>query len=88
MVQRAFKGSTNFFFLFESWLSSKKADEAAASIGVDFIVMAKTNVKGFCKAKIEVLTKDRPGGSYVVLSSKPVVPGKGRYLLLAKSTIP
>ena len=61
--QRAFKGSIRNFFLFESWLSSKKAAEVAASIGVDLIGMMKTNTKCFCKAKLEGLKKDCPGGS-------------------------
>ena len=37
--------------------------------------MVKTNTKGFCKETIEKLTKDWPGGSYLVLRSKPMVPG-------------
>ena len=36
--------------------------------------MAKTNKKGFCKDTIEKLTKNWPGVSYLVLSSKPMVP--------------
>ena len=43
--QRALKSSTRYCFIFESWLSSKKAAEAAASIGVDFIGMMKKNTK-------------------------------------------
>ena len=42
--------------------------------------MVKINTKGFCKEKIEKLTKDWPGGSYLVLRSKPMVPG-GRPLI-------
>ena len=42
--------------------------------------MVKTNTKGFCKETIENLTKDWPGGSYLVLRSKPMVPG-GRPLI-------
>ena len=37
--------------------------------------MVKTNTKVFCKETIEKLTKDWPGGSYLVLRSKPMVPG-------------
>ena len=46
--ERALKGSTRDCFLFDSWFLSKKAVEAAASIGVDFIGMVKNNTKGFC----------------------------------------
>ena len=42
--------------------------------------MVKTNTKGFCKDTIEKLTKDWPGGSYLVLRIKPMVPG-GRPLI-------
>ena len=49
-------------------------------LGVELIGMVKTNTKGFCKDTIEKLTKDWPGGSYVVLRSKPMVPG-GRPLI-------
>ena len=37
--------------------------------------MVKKKTKGFCKETIEKLTKDWPGGSYLVLRSKPMVPG-------------
>ena len=43
--------------------------------GDEFIVMAKTNTKVFYKDTIEKLTKDWPGGSYLVLRSKPMIPG-------------
>ena len=44
-------------------------------VGAQLIGMVKTNTKGFCKETIKKLTKDCPGGSYLVLRSKPVVPG-------------
>ena len=44
-------------------------------VGVELIGMVKTNNKGLCKDKIWKLTKDWPGGSYLVLRSKPMVPG-------------
>ena len=44
-------------------------------LGAELIGMVKANTKGFCKEKIEKLTKNWPGGSYVVLRSKPMVPG-------------
>ena len=49
-------------------------------LGVELIGMVKTNTKGFRKDKIENLTKTWPGGSYLVLRSKPMVPG-GRPLI-------
>ena len=36
----------------------------------------KTNTKVFCKATIEGLTKDWPGGSNIVLRIKPMVTGE------------
>ena len=44
-------------------------------LGAELIGTVKTNTKGFCKETIEKLTKDWPGGSYLVLRSKPMVPG-------------
>ena len=61
MGQRALKRSTRDYFLFYSWFFSKKVSEVVASIGVDLIGMVKTNTKRFCKATVEVLTKDWPG---------------------------
>ena len=78
--QRYLKESTKYFFIFNSWLLSKNSVEAAASIGVDLIGMVKTNTKGFCKATVEGSTKDWPGGSYIVLRRKPILPGE-RWLL-------
>ena len=62
--------------MFDSWSSLKKSLKAAASIGVYLIGMVKIDTKGFCKATIEGLMKDWPGGSYIVLRSKPMVPGE------------
>ena len=44
-------------------------------VGDKSIGTVKKNTKGFCKETIEKLTKDWPGDSYLVLSSKPLVPG-------------
>ena len=55
---------------------SKKAAEATISIGVDLIRILKTNTDGFYRATIEGLAKDWPGRSYIVLRSKPKVPGE------------
>ena len=60
--QRSLKGSTRGCFLFESWFLLEKSAETAASIGVDLFGMVKNNTKEFCKATIEVSTKDWPSG--------------------------
>ena len=73
--QNSIKGGTKYCFLFDSWFDFKKAAEAAMELGVDLIGMVKTNTKGFCKETIEKLTKDWPGGSYLLLRSNPMVPG-------------
>ena len=49
-------------------------------MGTELIGMVKTNTKGFCKETIEKLTKHWPGGSYLMLRSKPMAPG-GRTLI-------
>ena len=49
-------------------------------LGAELIGMVKTNTKGFCKETIEKLTENWPGGSYLVLRSKPMLPG-GRPLI-------
>ena len=76
VYRRGYKG----FFLFDSWFASKKAAEAAMEICAELIGMVKTNTKGLCKETIEKLTTNWPGGSHLVLRSKPVVPG-GRTLI-------
>ena len=43
-------------------------------VGAELIGMMKTNTKGLCKETIGKLTKDWPGGYYLVLRSKPIVP--------------
>ena len=39
------------------------------------IGMVTINKKGFCKENIENMKNNYPGGSYLVLKSKPMVPG-------------
>ena len=60
---------------FYSWFAYKKAEEAVMEVGAELIGMVKTNTKGLCKETIDNLTNYWPGGSYLVLSSKPMVPG-------------
>ena len=76
------KGSARDCLLFDSWFSSKKSAEASVPIGVDLIGMAKINTEGFCKATIEGLTKDCPGGSYIVSRSKTMVIGESMILAI------
>ena len=72
--QNSIKGGTKDCLLFDIWFVSKKAAEAAIEMGDKFISMVKTNYKGFCKERIEKLTKDCPGVSYLVLRSETMVP--------------
>ena len=44
-------------------------------VSAELIGMVKTNTKEFCKETIEKLTKYWPGGSYLMLRSKPMIPG-------------
>ena len=73
--KKSIKEGTNYCLIFDSWFASNKVAEAAMEVGAELIVMLKTNTKGFCKETIEKLTKDWPGGSYLLLSNKPMVPG-------------
>ena len=73
--RKSIKGGTKDCFLFDGWFASKRAEEAAMEMGAELIGMAKTNTKGFCKETIEKLTKNWPGGSYLVLRRKHMVPG-------------
>ena len=41
----------------------------------DIIGIVKTNTKVFCKYSVEKMTKDWPGGSYLVLKRSYTVPG-------------
>ena len=43
-------------------------------IGANLLGMVKTNNKVFYKETIQKITKDWPGGSYLVLRSKHIVP--------------
>ena len=41
----------------------------------DIVDMVKTNTKGFCNDNIKNISKYWPGGYYLVLNRKPIVPG-------------
>ena len=78
--QKFRKGATADCFLFEGCFSSNKTGESATVVGAELVSMVRKNTKGFFKETIEKLTKNWAGGSYLVLSSKPMVPG-GRLLI-------
>ena len=44
-------------------------------VGADIIGMVKINTKGLCKDTIENITRDCPGGYYLVMECKPMVTG-------------
>ena len=73
--KKSIKGGTKHCLLFNSWFASKKAEEATMEVSAELIGMVKTNTRGFCKETIQKLTKDWPGGSYLLLRSKHMVPG-------------
>ena len=73
--QRNGKGATKDFFIFDCWFASKRSDEASIYVGDDIIDMVKINTKIFCKDNIENLINYWQRGSYLVLKSKPMVPG-------------
>ena len=49
-------------------------------VGADLIGMVKTDTSRFCKETIKKLANDFPGGSYLMLRIKPMVP-RGHILL-------
>ena len=75
--QRDMKGDTKDCFIFDSWFYLNELTEAAMDVGADMIGIVKTNTKGFYKETITKLKNYWPGGSYLVLRSKPMVPRAG-----------
>ena len=69
------KGVMKDCFLFDSWFSSNKSEESVMEVGAEFIGMVNNNNKGLCKDTIGELKNDCTGGSYLLLRSKPMVPG-------------
>ena len=67
--------TSNVTYFADSWFSSVKIDEEEMAAVFDVFGMAKTIHKGFCLSTIKKLTKDWPGGSYIVMKSNPIVPG-------------
>ena len=49
ICQKSIEEGTKDCFIFDGWLASKKAAEAAMEMGAELIGMAKTNTKGLGK---------------------------------------
>ena len=62
MGHRDVKGDTKECFMFHSWFSSNRQDEADMDVGEDMIGMVKTNKTLSYKDTIENLTNNWPGG--------------------------
>ena len=71
----------------DSWFSSVKSAEEMAVSWVNYCTPAKTSHKGFCLATLKKLTKDWPGGSYLVVKSTPRLPGELPLLAIGASLI-
>ena len=74
--QKYIKGGTKDCFLLDICIASKKVADATMEVGAKLIGMVKIDTKGFCKDTIDMLKNDWPGGSYLVLRSKPMVPSE------------
>ena len=72
--------TSNDTYFADSSFSSVETTEEMKAAGVHYCGLVKTIHKGFCLDTLEKLTKDWPGGSYLVMKSTPRVPG-GRPLL-------
>ena len=79
--------TSNDTYFANSWFSSVKTAEEMAAAGVDYCGPVKTRNKEFCLATLEKLTKDWPGGSYLVLKITPRFPGEIPLLAMVTSTI-
>ena len=55
--QKSIKGGTKDCFLFDSWLASKKAAEAAMNVGAEFIAMSKTTPKDSARRPLRSLQR-------------------------------
>ena len=68
--------SSKYTYFSDSWFSYVKTAEKMAAAGVDYCRPVKTSHRGFCSSTLEKLTRDWPGGSYLVLKSTPRFPGE------------
>ena len=76
--------TSNDTYFSDSWFSSVKNAEKMVAAGVDYCGPVKTSHKEFCLAILEKLTKDWPGGSYLVLKSNPRFPGETPLLSIGR----
>ena len=72
--------TSNDTYFSNIWFSSVKTAEEMAAAGVNYCGPAKTSHKGFCLDTLEKLTKDWPGGSYLVLKITPRFNGESPLL--------
>ena len=73
--QRYVKGDMKDCFLFKIQFFSKKLAEYGMDVGTDIIGLVNKNTKLFSKGAINNMTKDCPGGYFLMLKSKIIVPG-------------
>ena len=57
LVQKSKKGGAKYFFLFDSWFASKKAEEAEMELGAELIGMVKTNTKDSARRQLRSLQR-------------------------------
>ena len=67
-------------YFYDSWFSVVKIAVELMDEKLYYCRLAKTSHKGFCLATLENLMKDWPGGSYLVLTITPIVPGDIHFL--------
>ena len=69
------KMSSNDTLFYDRWFSRVKTVEEENAQVVDYCGPLKTSHKVLCLANLEKLTKECPGGSLIVMSIAPRVPG-------------
>ena len=67
--------NSNDTYFSDIWFSGVKTAEKKIAEGVYYCGLVKTIHKGFCLDKLEKLTQDWPGGSYLIMKSTPRVHG-------------
>ena len=66
---------SNYTQFSDWWFIGLRTAEEEIYEGVDYCGPMKTIQKRFCLDILEKLTKDFPGGSYLVMKSNPIFPG-------------
>ena len=72
---RGVKGATKDCFIFSICFAPNILAESMMNVGAYMCGMFKTNTKGLCKYIIDNMINYCPGGSYLALKIKSVVPG-------------